>query len=523
MTTITDIEIPDGARSSVSPVSRSIAIAFKGRWIILVISLIWALPMLLAPVLPLVDVGGHIGRYAIQLDAGRTPELAQWYTFEWHLLPNLGADLLVQAVGPIVGVEVAARLAVILAVALQTSGILALSRSIHGRVTPWAIAALPLIYSFPFNFGFLNYALSLGLAYWAMVAWLHFEEAHWARRWALFAAVATILWVSHLVGWATFCLLAGSRELIHRSRSAKSAIAAVAGTAAAVSCLLVPLAVGALFGPPGGETGPTQGWFQMVWKMFHLFAILADRWAWFDTFSLVFILGLLVAARIMKGTRPDRATGLAAALIAAFAWLLPSQALGSHYADIRLFPIALTLSLLCIGVTDAMQRRTVGGLFLLASLFAGIRLTATFAAGQISGREMERELAVLDSLPEHTQMVVLRARECDLRIKIRLDRSTHLAGYAIARRGAFSNDQWQVAGAQLLQIHNPAIAPFDQDPSQFTFNRPCEKDIGVFSMARNVPAAASHLWVSWDGPPQPLDGWQPIRSGNTSVLYARSN
>ena len=143
MTTITDIEIPDGARSSASPVSRSIAIAFKGRWIILVISLIWALPMLLAPVLPLVDVGGHIGRYAIQLDAGRTPELAQWYTFEWHLLPNLGADLLVQAVGPIVGVEVAARLAVILAVALQTSGILALSRSIHGRVTPWAIAALP--------------------------------------------------------------------------------------------------------------------------------------------------------------------------------------------------------------------------------------------------------------------------------------------------------------------------------------------------------------------------------------------
>ena len=59
MTTITDIEIPNGARSSASPVSRSIAIAFKGRWIILVISLIWALPMLLAPVLPLVDVGGH--------------------------------------------------------------------------------------------------------------------------------------------------------------------------------------------------------------------------------------------------------------------------------------------------------------------------------------------------------------------------------------------------------------------------------------------------------------------------------
>ena len=86
-----------------------------GRWFVTVVSLLFALPMFCAPVLPLVDIGGHIGRYAIQLDGGLTPELAQWYTFTWSLLPNLGADLIVQMLAPGVGVEAAARVAVALA------------------------------------------------------------------------------------------------------------------------------------------------------------------------------------------------------------------------------------------------------------------------------------------------------------------------------------------------------------------------------------------------------------------------
>ena len=42
---------------------------------------------------PLVDLPGHIGRYAIQLDNGATGSLALFYSFEPRLVGNLAVDL----------------------------------------------------------------------------------------------------------------------------------------------------------------------------------------------------------------------------------------------------------------------------------------------------------------------------------------------------------------------------------------------------------------------------------------------
>ncbi len=492
-----------------------------GRWFVAVVSLLFALPMLSAPVLPLVDIGGHIGRYAIQLDGGRTAELAQWYTFTWSLLPNLGADLVVQLLAPAMGVEAAARLAVALAVVLQVSGILVLSQKLHERITPWALLALPLVYSFPFHFGFLNFVLGFGVALWAMIAWLHFETASPLRRWAIFALIASLVWLCHLVGWGIFCILAGSRELVRNWHRATGMFASLRDTALAVSCLLVPLAIGTAFSPEGGDPGKTDGWFEYGWKLLHLLNVMLDRWELFDRLALTIVLMGLFWGLLIKEARTDRGTGLAAALLAACAIAMPSQVLGSHYADIRLFPIVLVIGLLAIAPAQRMSRDMATVLLLIAMAFAGVRLAGTAASAQLNGAELERELTVLDRLPEHSQLVTLRAKECLEGLDLSIDRTTHLGGYAIARRSAFSNDQWQLAGAQLLRVHNPALAPFDRDPSQFTFTRPCRDDKGIAARAARIPPAASHLWVIWDGAHRPLQGWSRIAAGKTSVLYER--
>ena len=111
----------------------------------IVIALLVAVPLMLPPILPLADLGGHLGRYAIQLDGERDAQLAQWYTFRWLLIPNLGVDLLVQALGPVIGLEPAVRVIVATAVSLQALGLLLTSRVVHGRITPFAIFALPFI------------------------------------------------------------------------------------------------------------------------------------------------------------------------------------------------------------------------------------------------------------------------------------------------------------------------------------------------------------------------------------------
>ena len=42
----------------------------------------------------------------------------------------------------------------------------------HGRIPPSAFFALPFIYGYPFMFGFVNFALSVALAFVAFGLWL---------------------------------------------------------------------------------------------------------------------------------------------------------------------------------------------------------------------------------------------------------------------------------------------------------------------------------------------------------------
>jgi hypothetical protein len=138
------------------------------------------------------------------------------------------------------------------------------------------------------------------------------------------------------------------------------------------------------------------------------------------------------------------------------------------------------------------------------------------------GNQSARDLAVLEALPRHSQMVTFRARRCPPPMRWTLDRWTHLSGYAIARRHAFSNDQWEVPGAQLLHIHNPAAGRFETDDSQIVYEIPCLGHPGVVAKADQVPAAIPYLWVIWSGEPKPLSRWQPLSRSGRSVLYHRA-
>ena len=103
---------------------------------------------------PLTDLGGHLGRFAVQIDAaqshGGSASLRHWYSFHWHIIPNLGTDLLMQALAPHVGLEPALKVIVIAVAVLQAAGFLMLARVVHGHLPPTALLALPLVYSYPF-------------------------------------------------------------------------------------------------------------------------------------------------------------------------------------------------------------------------------------------------------------------------------------------------------------------------------------------------------------------------------------
>jgi hypothetical protein len=489
---------------------------------VVAIALLLTLPLLLPPILPLADLGGHIGRYAVQLDAGRDPYLSQWYTFRWLLIPNLGADLLVQGLAPLVGLEPAVRVIAMLAVFLQALGILASSKALHGRVTPFAIFALPLVYAHSFLYGFLNYTLSLGLLWCSLALWIEMSErGAIRRRWAVFAPIATIVWACHLVGWALLCIAAGSQEFMRQHERKPGWLPAAVASIAPLSCLLVPWIVKFLTFQPATGSGETDGFFHIVEKIGEVFQVFQGRWFLFDIVSAQIVVLVIVCSWLGGWSRLNRGLLLAAFVTTVCVIVVPQRLLGSFYADQRLIEPALTFALLAIGFSGRERGRLRQALFLAAIVFAGSRLIGNGVSLWQLGHRAAADLEVLEALPRHAQMVTLRAARCPPPMPWMLDRSTHLSGYAIARRHAYSNDQWDVPGAQLLRIHNPAVGPFATDGSVLVFETPCDGKPGVIAKAEQVPDAVLYLWVLWSGDPRPLASWEPLRRNGGSILYRR--
>ena len=54
-----------------------------------------------------------------------------------------------------------------------------------------------------------------------------------------------------------------------------------------------------------------------------------------------------------------------------------------------------------------------------------------------------------------------------------MSRRLHLPAMAIVRRHAFSNDQWTMAGAQLLRVRYRAGWPYIRDPTEVVTARRC--------------------------------------------------
>jgi hypothetical protein len=511
------------ASTAASPPAGEASAWTRGHWLALAIAFLVALPVILPPVLPLTDLGGHIGRYAIQLDAGRDPHLATWYSFHWQLIPNLGADILVQGLGPLIGLEPAVRVIVFAAAFLQAFGILATARAVHSRVTPFAIFALPLIYGHSFLYGFLNFVLSLGLVWCSLALWVTMSRGEPSRwRWPVFALVATIVWTCHLVGWGLLCIAAGSQEFARQYERKGGLFAAAAASVRPLACLLTPWVVKFLaFSAPTGS-GMSNGFFMWLDKLLKVSRVFRDQWIGFDIASVGIVLALILWSWFSSRTRLDRGLTLAAAVTALAVIVVPTRLLGSFFADQRLIEPVLVFALLAVGFSERASGRIRQAIIIAAIVFAGARLIANTVSLWELGTQSNNDLAVLDGLPRDTQMVFFRAWTCRPPFPWLNDRRTHLGGYAIARRHAFSNEQWQVPGAQLLRVHNPAAGPFTIDDSELAYEKVCPGQSSVTTKATQVPQSIPYLWVIWSHQPRGLAGWQPVARRDGSVLYRRT-
>jgi hypothetical protein len=485
--------------------------------LIMLLSALAALPAMLAPVLPLTDLGGHVGRYAVQLDAGHSMALRLWYSFEWGLLPNLGVDLLVQLLAPLMGLEPAVHLIVGSIPPLTVAGMLLLSRAAHGRIGVNALYALPLAISLPYLYGFVNFALAIALALHAAALWIALEHRPVLRA-ALFVPIGFLLWLCHLVGWAVFSLIAGMTALAAGWRAGRGVIGTIVSTGLMTAPLLLGPIVGMLLQHPAKETVALLANNDAPRKISWLIMALTDRWLLWDAAGTAIMAFVLYISLRTRGFAVNAGLMASALALLALYLLMPDTIMGSRFADMRLGPVILTLFLLAIAPGPLVDPRLTRWLLIGGLVFAGARLATNTVSMVLSGRQFAETLTAIEAAPRGVNLVSLYIDECEV---WNTDRRRHIMGYGLARRHLFDNGQWQLPSGQLISIHNPRLAPFDKDPSAITFLKPCGELPAVADVVAVVPRAARFLWVIRIDPQTRFPGWEPLRKTNDSVLYRR--
>lgn len=221
-------------------------VAAAGRaWLVPLVALAAAMvPLALAPVLPLIDLYNHVARYLVLARLESDPVLAANYAANWGLLPNIGLDVIGVALAHVVPAAAMPHIIAVLIMGSLFGGVIAFA-SAMGQRPPWlaALLAVPLLYSWVFNWGFANFLFGLGLMFASAAAWLGLRDRGWMRL-ALAVPAAVLIFLCHGVAFALYGVLIAALETGHwwqgRERQPQALALALAQCAAQA---LVPAAL----------------------------------------------------------------------------------------------------------------------------------------------------------------------------------------------------------------------------------------------------------------------------------------
>jgi hypothetical protein len=448
---------------------------WSSRWFVIALALAAMMPLLWPPVPPLVDLPGHMGRYAVQIGLAGDPALREFYRFDWQMIGNLGIDLLIIPIAKIFGVELGTKIIVLTIPALTVAGLLWIAREVHGDVPPTALFALPLAYGHPFLFGFVNFALSMAMALLAFALWLRLARLGRLRlRAALFLVIGPVIWVTHTFGWGTLGVLAFSAELIRQHDRGRNWIAAAFWSGIHCLSLAPPMLLMVLWRSGDHVTGQTADLFNWRIKWLWVKQTLRDRWMTYDLASVALIFALIPAALLSRRLTFSRNLAASAFFLLIVFLCLPRIVFGSAYADMRLTPFALAIAIVAIRMRPMASRRFQSRLALAGLVFFAMRLIGNTISLGIDGVAANRAMAALDAVPRGARLVSFVGESCGPRWP--LSRLSHIPAMAIVRRHAFSNDQWDMAGAQLLRVTKRDAGYYGADPSQVVVSGPCRRD-----------------------------------------------
>jgi len=171
------------------------------------------LPLLATPILPLIDFYNHLARFFVLAHVGDSPMLQSYYHAHWTLLPDIGVDVLGTPILAFVPPMIAGHLIVVIILAVIYGGLLYFHRAVTGQNSLLlALLLMPLLYSYILNWGFANFLLGLGFAFWA-AGWWFINRPRPLLAVPVSSVFAILIFLTHGLAFALYGVLIVSLEV----------------------------------------------------------------------------------------------------------------------------------------------------------------------------------------------------------------------------------------------------------------------------------------------------------------------
>jgi hypothetical protein len=169
----------------------------------------------------------------------------------------------------------------------------------------------------------------------------------------------------------------------------------------------------------------------------------------------------------------------------------------------RLVPFLIAIAIVAIRPKPGLSIRGTTTVAAIGLAFFVARITTTTWSYALYDASYDRELKALDHLPVGARLVSFVGETCYN--EWRMTRLQHVPALALERKLAYTNDQWSMAGGQLLTVRYMTNTPrtdmrrrFVHDPSQIVTDIQCPREYWrpIAYMLANFPRETfDYVWV----------------------------
>jgi hypothetical protein len=408
-----------------------------------------AIPIATHPLPPLSDYINHLATAHVIDAVARDSDLSRFYRIEWAAIPNLMMDLTVPVLHRFMSIYLAGQIFMVLIFAVILSGMLALHRALNGRWSALPLVASPFLYSGVLLVGVMNYMFGIGLALWALAAWIALRERRWPWRLSISALLVLALYFCHLFALGLYAteLLAFELHRLFARRQAPISERLLDFVATGVPFL--PALLLLLVSPTWDAAG-----FPAYWDLpgkFEGLMLAINIYYRPIAYGLIAVLALAAAVAWRRRALHMHSVGWVLLAVGTAIYLaLPRVLFGAHMADQRL-PIALLFMLAAAIRIDPADRGRRDGLPALLVILLGLRLGEVQLTWNDLARGPTEALHSVGAIARGARVLVVHAYRSATGLISDLG-LLHIASLATIERSALVSTAFTVEGKHILQV-----------------------------------------------------------------------